>query len=175
MASLATPAARATQHHSPPLSLRSQGGTVTPLPDLDVVDLGRRGLLAPDITIGDEARAPWDVVIVNGALAKIPREILTQTSDSGRVLFFMHSLSHDSQRCYVVRKNQDMLEQEHLSFFNFTPIIGRWGWDDPDDLNEAMKKGMPGSFWRLICRSPVRRTRVPPSASQKLLRPEQRT
>ena len=50
MASLATPAARATQHHSPPLSLRSQGGTVTPLPDLDVVDLGRRGLLAPDIT-----------------------------------------------------------------------------------------------------------------------------
>ena len=50
MASIATPAARATQHHSPPLSLRSQGGTVTPLPDLDVVDLGRRGLLAPDIT-----------------------------------------------------------------------------------------------------------------------------
>ena len=44
----ATP--RATQHRSPPLSLRSQGGTVTPLPDLDVVDLGRRGLLAPDIT-----------------------------------------------------------------------------------------------------------------------------
>ena len=97
-------------------------------------------LLAPDITIGDEARAPWDVVIVNGALAKIPREILTQTSDSGRVLFFMHSLSHDSQRCYVVRKNQDMLEQEHLSFFNFTPIIGRWGWDDPDDLNEAYRR-----------------------------------
>ena len=50
MASIATPAARATQHHSPPLSLRSQGGTVTPIPDLDVVDLGRRGLLAPDIT-----------------------------------------------------------------------------------------------------------------------------
>ena len=50
MASLATPAARAAQHRSPPLSLRSQGGTVTPLPDLDVVDLGRRGLLAPDIT-----------------------------------------------------------------------------------------------------------------------------
>ena len=50
MASIATPAARATQNRSPPLSLRSQGGTVTPLPDLDVVDLGRRGLLAPDIT-----------------------------------------------------------------------------------------------------------------------------
>ena len=51
MASLATPAARAAPvQRSPPLSLRSQGGTVTPIPDLDVVDLGRRGLLAPDIT-----------------------------------------------------------------------------------------------------------------------------
>ena len=45
----ATPRAAPVQR-SPPLSLRSQGGTVTPLPDLDVVDLGRRGLLAPDIT-----------------------------------------------------------------------------------------------------------------------------
>ena len=46
----ATPRAAAPVQRSPPLSLRSQGGTVTPLPDLDVVDLGRRGLLAPDIT-----------------------------------------------------------------------------------------------------------------------------
>mmetsp|Transcript_16324 Transcript_16324/g.42999 ORF Transcript_16324/g.42999 Transcript_16324/m.42999 type:complete len:245 (-) Transcript_16324:38-772(-) len=45
----ATPRAVPVQR-SPPLSLRSQGGTVTPIPDLDVVDLGRRGLLAPDIT-----------------------------------------------------------------------------------------------------------------------------
>ena len=44
-----TPRAAPVQR-SPPLSLRSQGGTVTPLPDLDVVDLGRRGFLAPDIT-----------------------------------------------------------------------------------------------------------------------------
>ena len=49
MAAAATPRAAPVQR-SPPLSLRSQGGTVTPLPDLDVVDLGRRGLLAPDIT-----------------------------------------------------------------------------------------------------------------------------
>ena len=49
MAAATTPRAAPVQR-SPPLSLRSQGGTVTPLPDLDVVDLGRRGLLAPDIT-----------------------------------------------------------------------------------------------------------------------------
>ena len=49
MAAATTPRAAPLQR-SPPLSLRSQGGTVTPIPDLDVVDLGRRGLLAPDIT-----------------------------------------------------------------------------------------------------------------------------
>ena len=52
------PTARATQHHSPPLSLRSQGGTVTPLPDLDVVDLGRP--LAPDITSPRVSRRQGD-------------------------------------------------------------------------------------------------------------------
>lgn len=91
-----------------------------------------------DVTLGDEARGPWDAVVVNGALAKIPQDILTQTSDRGRLLFFMHSLDHNSQRCFVVRKNQDVLMPEIGSFY-FTPIFGRWGWDRPEDLAEAYR------------------------------------
>ena len=48
MPSVATP--RAAAQHRSSLSLLSSGGTVSPLPDLNVVELGRRGLLAPDIT-----------------------------------------------------------------------------------------------------------------------------
>lgn len=48
MPSVATPLS-AAQHRSS-LALLSSGGTVSPLPDLDVVELGRRGLLATDIT-----------------------------------------------------------------------------------------------------------------------------
>ena len=35
---------------APPLSLRNRAGRVTPLPDLDVVELGRQGLLSGSIT-----------------------------------------------------------------------------------------------------------------------------
>ena len=50
MQALATP--RQPSHHerAPPLSLRSRAGRVTPLPDLDVVELGRQGLLSGSIT-----------------------------------------------------------------------------------------------------------------------------
>lgn len=104
-----------------------------------------------DVTIGDEEYGPWDAVIVNGGLAKIPRDILTQMSDTGRLLFFLHAPQQDSQVCYLVRKNEDVLDQENLSNFVFTPMYGRYGWDDPADLNNAYKrarlareKGGPG-------------------------------
>ena len=40
-------------------------------------------------TVGDDEYGPWEVVIVNGSLPKIPRDILTQMSDGGRLLFFL--------------------------------------------------------------------------------------
>ncbi len=93
-----------------------------------------------DVTVGDEDRGPWDVVIVNGALAKIPRDLLTQSTDGGRLLFFMHDPHCESQRCLVVRKNEDVLMPQALGNFNFTPLAGRWGWDDPEDLQEAYRR-----------------------------------
>ena len=50
MQALATP--RQPSHHerAPPLSLRSRAGRVTPLPDLDFVELGRQGILSGSIT-----------------------------------------------------------------------------------------------------------------------------
>ena len=93
-----------------------------------------------DVTLGDEQRGPWDAVVVNGALAKIPKDILTQTSDRGRLLFFMHSLDHGSQRCFVVRKNQDVLQPEALGSFSFTPIYGKWGWDDVERLDAMYRE-----------------------------------
>lgn len=93
-----------------------------------------------DVTLGDEQRGPWDAVVVNGALAKIPQDILTQTSDHGRLLFFMHSLDHGSQRCFVVRKNQDVLQPEALGSFSFTPIYGKWGWDNVERLDAMYRE-----------------------------------
>ena len=50
MQALATPRQPPQHERAPPLSLRSRAGRVTPLPDLDVVELGRQGLLSGSIT-----------------------------------------------------------------------------------------------------------------------------
>ena len=50
MQALATPRQPPQHERAPPLSLRSRSGRVTPLPDLDVVELGRQGLLSGSIT-----------------------------------------------------------------------------------------------------------------------------
>ena len=50
MQALATPRQPSQHERAPPLSLRSRSGRVTPLPDLDVVELGRQGLLSGSIT-----------------------------------------------------------------------------------------------------------------------------
>ena len=50
MQALATPRQPSQHERAPPLSLRSRAGRVTPLPDLDVVELGRQGLLSGSIT-----------------------------------------------------------------------------------------------------------------------------
>ena len=42
MQALATPRQPPQHERAPPLSLRSRSGRVTPLPDLDVVELGRQ-------------------------------------------------------------------------------------------------------------------------------------
>jgi protein-L-isoaspartate(D-aspartate) O-methyltransferase len=94
----------------------------------------------PDVTVGDDEYGPWEVVIVNGSLPKIPRDILTQMSDGGRLLFFLHSPEQDGQVCYLVRKNEDVLDQKELSTFVFTPIYGQHGWEKPSDLDDAYKR-----------------------------------
>ena len=50
MQALATPRQPPQHERAPPLSLRSRAGRVTPLPDLDFVELGRQGLLSGSIT-----------------------------------------------------------------------------------------------------------------------------
>ena len=50
MQALATPRQPPQHDRAPPLSLRSRAGRVTPLPDLDMVELGRQGLLSGSIT-----------------------------------------------------------------------------------------------------------------------------
>jgi len=65
--------------------------------------------------------------------------------EKGRILFYLHS-GGDSSVCYLVHKNQRILQETKLSNFLFTPIPGRQGFLGIGDLQkqyeEAEKKLM---------------------------------
>ena len=94
----------------------------------------------PDVTIGCAERAPWDVVVFNGAIPRIPYDVLHQLNDeSGRLLFYLKDGRSDV--CHVIRKNEDIVKNESLSRFRFTGIPGaKYGFESIQDLQEQYEQ-----------------------------------
>ena len=96
----------------------------------------------PDVTLGAAEAGPFDIVIVNGSVPKIPRDLLSQLAPSGRMLLFLQEALVSGQSCFVVSRNGKIRKDELLSRFVFTPIYGRWGWDRLHEI--ATESGFPG-------------------------------
>ncbi|RMG16067.1 MAG: hypothetical protein D6731_07025 [Planctomycetota bacterium] len=100
--------------------------------------------LQGDVTLGAPEDAPFQIVIFNGSIPKIPYPILQQVDDdAGRLLFFLHS-GHSST-CYLVRKNREIVEEEKLSEFCFTGIPGAYGFDCMVDLQRQYAESQRNS------------------------------
>lgn len=92
--------------------------------------------LLDDVTLGLPNEGDWDCIIVNGAIPKIPYELMHQLNDeNGRILFFIADYKGTSQ-CFIVKKNQAILEEEKLSRFRYTPIPGKYGFDEIKSLQD---------------------------------------
>jgi protein-L-isoaspartate(D-aspartate) O-methyltransferase len=101
-------------------------------------------VLVDDVTMGYEQLGPWDAVVVNGNIPKIPYSIIEQMNDGGRMLIFLHDQQEHAQRAVVIRKNEDVVKNEALSTFIFTPIYGRNGWDNLDKMQDDYRKAREG-------------------------------
>ena len=89
-----------------------------------------------DVTTGLITENNWDIIIVNGAIPKIPYDLLYQLNDeNGRILFFMSRYDGSSQ-CYLIKKNQSVIQEEKLSRFKYTPIPGKYGYDLIETLQD---------------------------------------
>jgi len=97
-----------------------------------------------DVTIGFPQKAPYNIIILNGCVPQVPLILMSQLHESkGRILFYLHK-GERSSVCYLVRKNDQILEEQQLSNFLFTPIPGIQGFIGISDLQkqyeEAEKK-----------------------------------
>jgi len=102
-------------------------------------DLSAEARYVSDVTLGLRAEGPWDVIVVNGSVPKLPWPLLHQLDDDGgRVLFFLQEPGNDGQACYVLRREGSDVTVELGGRFAFTPVYGRYGWDRIEDLAEAL-------------------------------------
>jgi|GEM_PF-3538142 len=100
--------------------------------------------LVRDVTLGLDDQEPWDAVVVNGKIPKVPRPIIRQMRDGGRMLLFLQNVEDNAQTAYLVRKNGAAVEHKAMSTFSFTPLYGEYGFDPPnwqDNLNLVGQEG----------------------------------
>ncbi len=88
--------------------------------------------LVRDVTVGLDLQEPWDAVVVNGKIPKVPRPIIRQMREGGRLLLFLQNVEDHAQTAYLIRKNGNAVENRAMSTFSFTPIYGEYGFDPPN-------------------------------------------
>jgi protein-L-isoaspartate(D-aspartate) O-methyltransferase len=79
-----------------------------------------------DGTMGWPDRAPYDCIVVAAGAPRIPRALVEQLRDGGRMV--IPKGDRDLQRlCVVERRGEELVEVEHDACV-FVPLLGRDGW-----------------------------------------------
>lgn len=95
---------------------------------LDALKLQNVALLVGDGTIGWRKYAPFQVVVVSAAAPRIPRPLLDQLADPGRMLVPVGDRT--AQKLVLVRKSGGKITREELEGeCTFVPLLGRYAFD----------------------------------------------
>lgn len=83
-------------------------------------------LLLGDGTLGWREYAPYDAIVVGAAAPDIPRPLLEQLADGGRLLLPLGG--RDEQMLVLVTRHGDGYEQRDITPVRFVPLLGTHGW-----------------------------------------------
>ncbi|HRI57270.1 MAG TPA: protein-L-isoaspartate O-methyltransferase, partial [Anaerolineae bacterium] len=79
-----------------------------------------------DGSLGWPEHAPYDAILVTCAAPAVPRPLVQQLADGGRLVVPVGSRGY--QDLVLVRKNGQEAREERLSPVAFVPLIGEHGW-----------------------------------------------
>ena len=85
---------------------------------------------AGDGSRGWEQHAPFDAIAVAAAGPSLPRSLLLQLVDGGRLVMPLGGC--DEQRLMRITRYGDRFREEALGPVRFVPLIGAEGWSQPD-------------------------------------------
>ncbi len=96
---------------------------------LDELRISNVAILVGDGTIGWSRYAPYDAILVAAGGPEIPRPLMEQMADGGRMLIPVGG--RDMQRLVLVTRHGDQYEQRNVTDCTFVPLLGRFGWASP--------------------------------------------
>jgi len=79
-----------------------------------------------DGTVGWTAHAPYQGIIVTAAAPDLPRPLLDQLAEGGRLVIPVGG--REIQSIVVVERHDDTFERTEAPGFKFVPLIGKMGW-----------------------------------------------
>lgn len=83
-------------------------------------------VLQADGTLGRSEYAPFDAILVTAGAPKVPRPLLGQLGEGGRLVLPVGDA--DVQTLARVTRRGDTFEREEFESCRFVPLIGRFGW-----------------------------------------------
>lgn len=86
-----------------------------------------------DGSAGWPEMAPFEVIIMSAAARRIPRPLVEQLADAGRLVLPMGE--EDAQTLVRIRKTAAGLREECLGECRFVKLIGIYGWEEPERGN----------------------------------------
>jgi protein-L-isoaspartate(D-aspartate) O-methyltransferase len=98
---------------------------------LDEMRISNVAILVGDGTIGWSKFAPYDAILVAAGGPEVPRPLMEQLADGGRMLIPVGG--REMQRLMLVTRSGDQYVQREVTECTFVPLLGRFGWAGPGE------------------------------------------
>ncbi len=90
-------------------------------------------VLVGDGSLGWRPYAPYQAIVVPAAAPQVPRPLLEQLDDGGRLVIAL--IGAGGQELVLIRRDGSNTRTQHLGSANFVPLLGRYGVCPPGGKN----------------------------------------
>jgi len=98
---------------------------------LDALGIENVSVKVMDGTLGWSAQAPYDAIVVTAGAPGVPKPLLGQLADGGRLVVPVGE--RERQELVVVENRGGRFLTRELGDATFVPLIGRFGWKDGEE------------------------------------------
>jgi protein-L-isoaspartate(D-aspartate) O-methyltransferase len=96
--------------------------------NLEKLGIGNVSLCVGDGTLGWSVHAPYDAILVSAGSPSVPKPLLDQLADKGRLLIPEGDL--ETQHLMVYTRRGERIDKREVAPVRFVPLIGSHGWEN---------------------------------------------